>query len=80
MYPIIWRKVSFSRALALMKRSDDFNSVLHSDMALEMKRVVSRLWERMPVTRSLSVFSNMVVYYIWVDGNPPKSSLLAVHA
>lgn len=60
-YPIIWRKVNFSKALDLTNRSGDLSSVLHSAMALEMKRVVSRLWERMPVTRSLSVFSNMIL-------------------
>ena len=59
LYPIIWRKVSFCSALLLVKRSGDRSSVLISAIFWEMKRAVSRLWPRMPVTRSVRVFSNM---------------------
>ena len=51
----------------LTKKSEEESSFFISAMFWEMKRAVSRLWERIPVTKSVRVFSNMAEYYYYDD-------------
>ena len=59
-YPSICRYVSFRTAWAFTNGSTFFNSLLHSAIAVDTNAAGSRLWARMPLTRSWRDFSNMV--------------------
>ena len=51
---------SFDKTIQTADFPDDCNSFLISAIFCDMKSAVSRLCERIPVTRSVKVFSNIV--------------------
>ena len=68
--------------------NETHSSFLISAIDLEMNRPVSRLWERMPLTRSFNVFSNTMLklfsvaigccllLYQWAAANPRSNKFM----